>query len=191
MNEELAMLKNKDKLSQYDIERAEKRLSILEAEIALEEARNSKTEMRLVRGVDGSYSYEYVANQEKILEAEEKLQQANQDLVKLDTEAYEKSLEEFYSMYAEFMDQLREASKDGVLDEYELEKLDRYKVRLNELASDGDYQLGKLTESVTDVAHIMGESASSLIESVINPISTSGLAQMVETIKSSGIDSEL
>jgi len=52
-----------DKLSEEDITRAEQKLSLLEAEIALENARNNKNKMRLVRGADGTYSYQYVADQ--------------------------------------------------------------------------------------------------------------------------------
>jgi hypothetical protein len=55
--QELAILKSKDKLSQYDIDRAKKRLEILQAEIALQDAQDAKTQMRLMRNADGTYSY--------------------------------------------------------------------------------------------------------------------------------------
>ena len=188
MNEEMAMLKNKDKLSEYDIQRAEKRLSLLEAEIALEDARNSKTEMRLVRGADGAYSYEYVANQEKITEAQEKLAEANQELVNLDEEAYRESLNEFYTMYEEFISALKEASEDGIINQAELDKLDRYKARMNELASDSNYQLTNLNASVTEAASLMGENVNSIINQVITPISSSGIAILVDEMEKQGIN---
>jgi hypothetical protein len=64
----MAILQSKDKLSKADLERAERRLKVLEAEIALQDAQDAKTEMRLVRNADGSYGYQYVANQQDIQE---------------------------------------------------------------------------------------------------------------------------
>jgi len=55
-------LRKKDKLTQYDLDRAQKRLDLLQAEIALQEAQENKTQMRLMRGADGTYSYQYVAD---------------------------------------------------------------------------------------------------------------------------------
>jgi len=68
--EELKMLEAKDTLTDTDIKRAEARLALEKAQLELENSRNAKTSMRLMRGADGTYSYQYVANENKVLELE-------------------------------------------------------------------------------------------------------------------------
>ena len=102
MNEQLSILKEKDKLTQYDVDRAGKVLEIEKARIALEQARNNKTQMRLKRDSQGNYSYQYVADQDKIAEAEQKLNKAENDLYNFDKENYQKNLEEAYNATKEY-----------------------------------------------------------------------------------------
>lgn len=79
MDEQLDSLKDKNKLSEYDITLAEKRLAVYQAQIALEEAQNNKNAMKLTRGTDGNWSYQYVADTDAIAEKEEDLAKANGD----------------------------------------------------------------------------------------------------------------
>jgi hypothetical protein len=58
------------KLSQYDLEYMQAEYELELAKLALEEARNAKTSVRLQRGDDGNYSYVYTADQEEIANAE-------------------------------------------------------------------------------------------------------------------------
>lgn len=74
--EELKLLKEKDKLTQYDLDRAQKRLDIEIARLALEDARDAKTKMRLMRGSDGTYSYQYVTDQSAIDEKQSQYEEA-------------------------------------------------------------------------------------------------------------------
>ena len=66
MADQVSQLESKTKLSKYDIELAEKRLAVAQAEAALEEARNNKTSMKVTRGEDGNWSYQYVADDEDV-----------------------------------------------------------------------------------------------------------------------------
>ena len=70
MDDELAKLKAKNKLTQYDIDESRARLAILQAEIALEEQRNNKSKMRLRRDSQGNYNYQYVGDEQAIEDAE-------------------------------------------------------------------------------------------------------------------------
>ena len=63
---ELDMLKNMDKLSQNDLDRAEKKLKIALAQIALEEAQRNKSQLQLRRDSQGNYSYVYTADNDAI-----------------------------------------------------------------------------------------------------------------------------
>ena len=59
-----------NKLSQYDIDRAKESIELEKQKMALEDARNAKTEMRLRRDSQGNYVYEYVAIQDENTQAE-------------------------------------------------------------------------------------------------------------------------
>ncbi len=102
MDEQLSILKEKEKITQYDVDRAEKVLEIEKARIALEQARNNKTQMRLKRDSQGNYSYQYVADQDKIAEAEQNLAKAENDLYNFDKQNYQKNLEEAYNTTKEY-----------------------------------------------------------------------------------------
>jgi len=59
-------------------------LQIEQARIALEDIRASKTALRLKRDSQGNYSYQYVADQNKIYDAEQNLAAAQNDLYNFD-----------------------------------------------------------------------------------------------------------
>jgi hypothetical protein len=63
MNDQLKILREKDNLTQYDIDRAKAALEVEKARMALEEARYNKTKMRLRRDSQGNYTYQYVADE--------------------------------------------------------------------------------------------------------------------------------
>lgn len=70
MNQQLDLLRDKTKLSQYDVEYANAQLEILQKQIALEDAQRNKSQMKLRRDSQGNYSYVYTANEDDIRSAE-------------------------------------------------------------------------------------------------------------------------
>lgn len=73
MNEQLKNLREKTKLSEYDIGLAEKELQIYQAQMALEDARANKNAMKLVRNEQGNWAYQYVTDEDDIASKEEDL----------------------------------------------------------------------------------------------------------------------
>ena len=108
MDQQLQILKEKDKLTQYDVDRASKVLEIEKARIALEEARNNKTTMRLKRDSQGNYSYQFTADQDQINEAENQLAKAENDLYNFDKNQYEKDLKDVYDTTKEYLEKRKE-----------------------------------------------------------------------------------
>ena len=129
MNEQLEMLREKDKLTQYDVDRANLLYEIELKRIALEEAQRNKSEMRLRRDAQGNYSYQYVANKDKINEAQRELGAAQNELWNLDKEAYTGNLDDFNSTMSEFQEAYAKLMSDQTLSEEEKE---RRKVLLQE-----------------------------------------------------------
>lgn len=73
-------------LSKTELEIAQARYSVLEAEIALEEAKNAKSEVRLTRDSEGNFGYVYTANQDAVASATQSYLDAQNELYNLGLE---------------------------------------------------------------------------------------------------------
>ena len=122
MNEQLNMLRAKDKLTQYDVDRANALYEIELKKIALQEAQQNKSQMRLRRDAQGNYSYQYVADQDAIGNAEDELASVQNSLYNMDKEQYRTNLDEIYEMYVEFQDKLNELYMNNTLSDIEREE---------------------------------------------------------------------
>ena len=136
--EEMKFLEEKDTLTEADFERSKKSLELLQARIALEEAQRNKTKMQLTRRADGTYGYEYVADQDKIEEAAQKVADLENELYNIDREAIKKNLDEIAKMYEDFAKSIVEAFTSGGIDEQEEKILQRALETLKKYIGDSD-----------------------------------------------------
>ena len=111
MKEEIKALEQKDKLTQYDIDRANLKYEIALKQIALEEAQQTKSSMRLRRDSQGNYRYEFVADNDAIREAEDELSVLQNQLYNMDVEQYRSNLDQLYEIYVEWQEALAEAAQ--------------------------------------------------------------------------------
>ena len=111
MEEQLNALKDADKLSEKDIERAQKRYDLTVAQIALEEAQAQKNTLRLRRDTQGNYRYQYVADDEAVNDAENKLREAYNSLYNFDKERYIDNLNEAYDTWNDYQEAMAEAAQ--------------------------------------------------------------------------------
>ncbi len=102
MNQQLAYLREKDKLSQYDVDYANAQLEILQKRIVLEEAQRNKSQMKLKRDNQGNYSYVYTANEDDVKSAEE-------DLLDADNNAYNLSKDQIKQVQDDSLSALQDA----------------------------------------------------------------------------------
>lgn len=109
---ETEQLQNKNKLSQFELEIQQAKYDLLLAEIALEEAQNAKSTVRLQRDSEGNFGYVYTADQNAIAEAEQKFADAQNSLYNIGlegandyTEKYQQTLQEFYDTMTELQTQ--------------------------------------------------------------------------------------
>ena len=110
MDEQLEDLKQKDRLTQYDLDRANKLYDIELARLALEEAQMNKSQMRLRRDSQGNYTYQYVANNDKIAEAEQRIEDLYNQLYNFDKERYNQVLNDAYAAWDEYQQKMAEAA---------------------------------------------------------------------------------
>lgn len=127
LNEEIARMEKIDKLSQNEVDYANLRLQLKLKELALEEAKENKTKMRLKRDSQGNYSYVYTADEDNIAKAQEEYKKAAKDLydrLVKDKQTYEG---EYVSATNNFANEYAEIAKRTDLSEEDRTKL------LNEL----------------------------------------------------------
>lgn len=130
MDEEIAALKEKDKLSQYDLDRANLKYQIALKQIQLEEAQQNKTTLRLRRDSQGNYTYQYVADEDKVKSLKEEVANLYNQLYNLDKNKYKENLDYITQQTKAFNEEilrisniedaeLREAEKLRITAEYE------------------------------------------------------------------------
>lgn len=147
---ELDYLEKKDQLSQYDIDRSNKKLEILQAQIALEDAQNNKSQMRLRRDSQGNYSYQYVADTSAVDDAKEKLDAAIHDLYTLDKDRLKNTTQEWYNAWISMQEELNEATQKytgEALKERTKQIQEKYKDILDGLNNDVTVSLTNLNQS--------------------------------------------
>lgn len=116
---EIALLREKEELTQFDLDAAEARYQIALKEIALEEAQSNKTSMKLTRNAQGNWSYQYVADEEDVMSKRQELLDAYNNLYQLASSAYENNLKSLQELNQKYLDSLRKIYEDTTLTEEE------------------------------------------------------------------------
>lgn len=102
MNDELGKLREKDKLSQYEVDRANALFDLELKKIALEEAQRNKSTMRLRRDSQGNYTYQYTSDNDAIADAQAEVDEAQNALYNLDLDAYKDNLDKSLELFDEW-----------------------------------------------------------------------------------------
>ncbi len=110
MDEQLRILEEKDKVSQYDVDRANLIYDLTLKQIALEEAQQNKSKMRLRRDAQGNYSYQFSADADLIKQTQQELLDVQQQLYNLDKNEYKNQLDIMAGYYEEWQNKLQEVA---------------------------------------------------------------------------------
>lgn len=102
MAQQLGYLREKDKLSEYDVQYANAQLEILQKTIALQEAQRNKSQLQLRRDNQGNYSYVYTAD-------ENDTRAAQGDLLDAQNNAYNLSKDQMQQTQADSLSALQDA----------------------------------------------------------------------------------
>lgn len=105
------------KMSEYDLEYQQKSYDLLLAELALEEARNAKNQVRLTRTADGSWGYVYTQNSEAVEEAEQNWEDKLYELQELNSSYLEETGAAIIQTQADFNEAIEEIMSSGMSDE--------------------------------------------------------------------------
>lgn len=135
-------LQDQTKLSQYELEIQQMKYDLLLAEIALEEAQNAKSTVRLQRDNEGNMSYVYTADANKVADAQQKFEDAQNALYNKGLEGandyvqkYQETMQEMYDTLTEIDQNYRDGAYESELEyqkaieeakEYYYKKLTQY-----------------------------------------------------------------
>lgn len=194
MDQEITALREKDKLTQYDIERANMKYEIALKQIALEEAQQNKSNMRLRRDSQGNYSYQFVADDEGIADAEQELSDLYNSLYNFDKENYQSNLDEIYSVWEEFQSKMAEAAQINDPEAREARELllkEQYGELINGIVAENEVIRNNLYDSAfTDLADLynvdvenfqqMADAEKEILMSDLLPYWDSGVQHMAD-----------
>lgn len=113
------------KLSQYDVDLLNAKYQLTLAQIALEEAQNNKTTMRLRRDASGNYSYVYTADADAISNAEQNVEDKQKNLYDISKDYEEKIAASWFDVlqqYEERVQELQEKYQAGIITQTEFNK---------------------------------------------------------------------
>lgn len=105
---ELENLKNTNQLSKNSLAIEQAKYEVLKAELALEEARDAKSTVRLQRDNEGNFGYVYTADRDNISDAEANLAQKQNDLYNLSLQQANDDAKELIQITQEKYNALRE-----------------------------------------------------------------------------------
>ena len=101
-------------MTKYDLEYMQKKYDLKLAEIALEEAQNAKSAVKLQRDSQGNFGYVYTADENNIADAQQKYEDAAYGMSEFYNNLDKELTESYYNSLKEFEDGVRDlASKYG------------------------------------------------------------------------------
>ena len=150
MEQETKYLREQDKLSQYDLDRANLKYELALKQIALEEAQQNKSKLRLRRDSQGNYTYQYTADNDQVASVQQEINDLYNQLYNLDADQYRGNLEKIYDVWAEAQEKMREAAQINDPDKrlaYEQLITKEYGDRINALTEENENIKSNLYQS--------------------------------------------
>lgn len=121
--EEVNALQNSNaQMSEYELKTLQAKYDLRLAEIALEEAQEAKSQVRLVRDNEGNWGYMYTADAEEVSKAEQDVEDKMQALQDIQEETMRDTGEKILSIQQEYYDALSDIYTDASLTQKERDK---------------------------------------------------------------------
>ena len=191
LEDEIALLEQKDELTKYDLERAQARYDLRLAEIALEEAQANKSKMQLRRRSDGTYSYEYVTDENAIAEQQKAVFEAQQAALEVDQQQFKTNVESLYEFTQEFIDTYISAFEDNKLGEDEQAQVRRVFSSILARVGDTGEIVENLRETMQEAAQKLGlenfEDLSNAEMKELFPMLDSGMYNIIRSFAAGGL----
>lgn len=122
LNDEVKKLKEKDKLTKYDVDRANQLYDITMKQMALQDLQASKSVMRLVRDAQGNWVYEFTEDLNAISKAQEDASASLEKLHEMDKKRLEETQDEMLKAQEEYYKQVEKIVKNHMEGKYATEE---------------------------------------------------------------------
>lgn len=191
LNQQVAALEKKDKLSKYDLERANAMYDLEVKRAAFQEAQQNKSKMRLRRDSQGNYSYQFVSDEQQVADSIQELAEAQNKLYNVDSSALKDSLDKILKIQQEYQDAMIDTT--GKTDK-EIEEINDYynkkqqeaeaeywEIRNNLIESGLDAYAQKMGMTTDEVKRLTTEQKDAIMSDLV-PAWNSAAATMVENM---------
>ena len=148
LDEQITALEKKEKLSKYDIDRANALFEIEVKRAAFQEAQQNKSKMRLRRDAQGNYTYQFVSDEEQVANAMQELAEAQNKLYNIDKEGLRNNLNGVQTLLKEYQDAIVDDAKTGGKNREEITAY--YEERINDKLKDSEDIRRNLTETALE-----------------------------------------
>ena len=148
MEEQVKILEQKDKLTQYEVDRANAVYELTLKQIALEESQRNASKMRLVRDSNGNLTYAFTQDQDATSKAQEEFEQAQNSLFNIDNNEVKSQIDKYYKYQSEAQSALAEAAAAG--DKERFNELKDYYYGDNGIISEIQKRLPDIQDNIRD-----------------------------------------
>ena len=132
--------KDKTQLSEQELKNLQQRYDLRLAEIALEEAQWNKTQMRLQRNANGTWSYTYGSTNEDLIKAQQNLEDKQQEIYKTSSEMVDSMSEKLISALQSYSSGMQDIAKKVASGEMTAEQAqEAYRLNQNYLKQATNY----------------------------------------------------
>lgn len=183
LQEEIDLRAENNTLSQYDLDILEAKYKIMQAQMELEDAKNAKNQLQLVRDSQGNWNYQYTADPNQVDDAQQNALDAGIEYYNIAKKRVEDLNGEIIDLEQEVRDKLQEIAELRLEDETAAaiaeEELKRYYAeRMKYLTEEreqalADLQQAGITSSLIsaqaageDLADIVGENGANILDIV-------------------------
>ena len=157
-------IKKTGRLTKYEVDRANKIYELTLKQMALDEAKDNKTQMRLRRDSQGNYRYEYVADQSKTDDAAQAVLDAEYQLYELDKQRVLELTEQKKQILEDYLQRAQEIMQDESLSQEEKEQ---YLIELDQWTKD---RLLELEDQFVEAQLNIRESAQDELDAIMQEI---------------------
>ena len=116
-DDEIKYLREKENLTQTDIDIAESRYELMLKEIALQDAQENKTSIKLAKDASGNWTYQYVADADQVNSKQQELTDAYNKLYNLANDGYNHSMQLAMDTYETMQEKMRNIAENMSLNE--------------------------------------------------------------------------
>lgn len=156
LQQEIALREQDGKLSQYEVDLLNAKYDMTLKQIALEEAQNAKTQMRLQRDSQGNWNYVYTADTSAVSKAQQEFEDAQNEVYNLAKDQVTETTSTIISTYQECQEKLEEIWSDTNLSQEEkLERsneiVDYYLTKIQDLYNDQQEAIADMAEAGNEI----------------------------------------